>query len=51
MNIESAINTDVIKGAIETGFKEFYETNVKFLEAQYRRELQAKDDEITFYRQ
>ncbi|MEH2047686.1 hypothetical protein [Nostoc sp.] len=51
MNIESGINTDVIKGAIETGFKEFYENNVKFLEAQYRRELQAKDDEITFYRQ
>lgn len=51
VNIESDINTDVIKGAIETGFKESYETNVKFLEAQYRKELQAKDDEITFYRQ
>lgn len=51
VNIESGIATHVIKGAIETGFKEFYETNVKFLEAQYRRELQAKDDEISFYRQ
>ncbi|MEH2106054.1 pentapeptide repeat-containing protein [Nostoc sp.] len=51
VNIESGINTDVIKGAIETGFKEFYETNVNFLEAQYRRELQAKDEEITFHRQ
>ncbi|MEH2468115.1 pentapeptide repeat-containing protein [Nostoc sp.] len=51
VNMESGINIDVIKAAIETGFKEFYETNVKLLEAQYRRELQAKDDEITFYRQ
>ncbi|MEH2172384.1 pentapeptide repeat-containing protein [Nostoc sp.] len=51
VNIESVINTGVIKGAIETGFKELYETNVKFLEAKYRRDLQAKDDEINFYRQ
>lgn len=51
VNIESDINTDVIKATIETGLKEIYETNVKLLEAQYRRELQAKDDEITFYRQ
>ncbi|MEH2447272.1 MAG: hypothetical protein V7K18_16135 [Nostoc sp.] len=51
VSIESSINTDIIQGAIETGFKEFYQTNVKFLEAQYRRKLQAKDDDITFYRQ
>ncbi|MDZ8189903.1 MAG: pentapeptide repeat-containing protein [Nostoc sp. ChiSLP02] len=51
VNIESSLNTDVIKGGIESGFKEFYKTNVKLLEAQYRRELQAKDDEIIFYRQ
>ncbi|QSJ17327.1 pentapeptide repeat-containing protein [Nostoc sp. UHCC 0702] len=51
VNIESGVKTDVVKGAIETGFKELYETNAKFLEAQYRRELQAKDDEIIFYRQ
>ncbi|MBD2297403.1 pentapeptide repeat-containing protein [Nostoc sp. FACHB-190] len=50
VNIESKVNSDLIKGTIETGFKEFYETNVKLLEAQYRKELQAKAEEIIFYR-
>ncbi|WGV26983.1 pentapeptide repeat-containing protein [Halotia branconii] len=50
VNIESDINTFVIKGSLETGFKEVYENQLKLLEAQYRRELQAKDDDIIFYR-
>ncbi len=42
---------DADKGEIESLANESYETNFKVLEAQYRAELQAKDREITLYKE
>jgi uncharacterized protein YjbI with pentapeptide repeats len=41
---------DVDKGAIETTLKQGYEETRLLLEAQYRKELNAKDDQIAIYR-
>ncbi len=42
---------DADKGEIESLANESYKTNLKVLEAQYRAELQAKDREITLYKE
>ena len=39
------------KAEIESYTKKSYETNLKVLEAQYRLQLQAKDEQIAIYRQ
>ncbi len=45
------VSEDVDKALIETQFKELYEVKLSALEAQYRAELQAKQKEITLYKQ
>ena len=47
LNVPSYVN----KAKIETEAKQLYETKVKMLEAYYRSELQAKDEQINIYRQ
>jgi uncharacterized protein YjbI with pentapeptide repeats len=42
---------DANKEAIERQAKEFYETRLAVLEAQYRSQLQAKDEQIAIYRE
>jgi hypothetical protein len=44
-------NSDVDKGAIETTLKQGYEEARLLLEAQYKKELNAKDNEIAIYRE
>ncbi len=48
--IRLSVPSDVDKAEIESHAKQSYETKVKVLEAQYRAELQAKDREITLYK-
>jgi uncharacterized protein YjbI with pentapeptide repeats len=42
---------DADKGAIERQAMELYETRLAVLEAQYRSQLQAKDEQISIYRE
>jgi len=45
------VNADVDKAIIENQAKILYENKLRVLESQYRAELEAKDSEITIYRQ
>ena len=49
--IRLSVAPEADKGKIECRAQELYEINRKALEAQYRKELQAKDEQIAIYRQ
>ncbi len=49
--IRLTVPPDANKAEIESKAKQSYETKLQVLEAQYRAELQAKDREITIYKQ
>ena len=49
--IRLSIPSDLDKAALDTHGKQLYKNNLQVLEAQYRAELQAKDREITLYKE